>query len=658
MKHALALLGVIAVLSWTACRTVADAPRLLVLGIDGMDPQILSRLMAAGEMPNFKALAESGGFTPLATTMPPQSPVAWSTFITGLDPDGHGIFDFIHRDPGTLTPYLSTSRKGEDGSMQLLRRGRPFWDALVDRDIPATIFKVPANFPPAPNAGFMSGIFACSCYRAFAGMGTPDILGTYGTFTYYTDGSYTVPLHMSGGGRELTPGGDLRIPGGRIVSLQPQNGFCSPSIHGPDVDGEPREASLDLYIDEESAAIEIVLGEQRVVLKPGEWSRWMLVDYGREANRLTHLTGNVRFYLKAVTPHLKLYMTPVNLDPANPAMPISVPADEAARLQDELGTYYTQGMPDDTKALEAGVFDYDEFIRQDSLALEERRGHLHRELARFDSGFLFFYVHSLDQVSHMLWRATDPSHPGYREVFARHSQAIDRHYRSMDELLGKAMAAMLDDGEIVVLSDHGFASYERSFNINSWLQREGYLKVVEGVDPVGVSILNKRSIAWEQTSAYGLGLNALYLNMRGREDAGVVEVGERDEIVEEIRAKLLAEVDPRDGRRVIEKVYVVDTEMGSGAASPPDLLIGYARGYRSSGTAALGQIEAQVLQDNLSAWSGDHCMADHTVPGVLVSSMALDTETTPHLRDIAGSILQHYGVDPPEAMENRSVWRK
>ena len=294
----------------------------------------------------------------------------------------------------------------------------------------------------------------------------------------------------------------------------------------------------------------------------------MRVDYGRESYRLDHLNGIVRFYLKSVRPFLQLYMSPVNLDPANPAMPISVPAEEAGQLQAAMGPYYTQGMPDDTKALEAAVLDYDEFLSQDHLALEERRGHLRRELAQFDSGLLFFYVHSLDQVCHMLWRATDSSHPGYRAEFERHSLAIDRHYEAMDELLGEAMQSMAGNGEIVVLSDHGFAPYERSFNINSWLHSEGYLALSAGVDAVGASVLSQRSIRWENTKAYGLGLNALYLNLRGREDSGAVEMADRQAMTAEITNKLLAVTDPGNGRRVVEKVYYVDGAVGSAAAAP------------------------------------------------------------------------------------------
>ena len=657
---AIALLAAGLLAAASGCRPREDAPPLLVLGIDGMDPEILSRLRAAGRMPHFEALAASGGSTPLATTMPPQSPVAWSTFITGLDPRGHGIFDFIHRDPLTLRPYLSTSGEGPGGEMELLRRGRPFWDFLVERGVPVTIFKVPANFPPqAAHSGLWPRLAGCSCFRAFAGMGTPDMLGTYGTFTWYTDGPYTVPGHMEEAGQVLPRGGELQVAGGRIVSLDLRDGRSSPDIHGPPAEGGGRRAIFDLFVDRGTeggeGAVEIVLAGRRSVLRPGEWSPWLRVDYGRKSRGLARLTGIVRFHLKSVDPHVGLYMTPVNLDPGNPAMPVSVPAAEAARLEAALGPYYTQGMPADTKALEAGVLDYGEFLEQDELTLDERREHLRRELHKLDSGLLFFYVHSLDQVSHMLWRAADPAHPGHRPEFATWGQAIDHRYEAMDELLGEAMAALGGRGEIVVLSDHGFAPYERSFNLNTWLLREGYLQVRDGIgEEDGPSLQDESSVAWERTAAYGLGLNALYLNLRGREARGSVAPEDRDSRLGEIGDGLLALRDPENGRQVVERVYRVDGKAADGAA--PDLLIGYARGYRASGAAALGRIEAEVLSDNLAPWSGDHCMAAHTVPGVLVSSRPLRPGAAPHLRDLPVSILEHYGIGRPEGMTGRSIW--
>lgn len=177
--------------------------KVLVLGFDGMDPQILGRLVKEGKMPTFQKVIQSGDFASLATSIPPQSPVAWSNFITGMNPGGHGIFDFIHRDPETMFPYLSTSKTEPSkhtirigdwviplsaGKVTLLRKGKSFWEILDEHGIPATIIRVPANFPPidAP-------------VEQLSGMGTPDIHGTYGTFSFFTTEQLDKYGDVSGG---------------------------------------------------------------------------------------------------------------------------------------------------------------------------------------------------------------------------------------------------------------------------------------------------------------------------------------------------------------------------------------------------------------------------------------------------------------------------
>ena len=160
--------------------------KVLIIGFDGMDPQLLERMMGEDKMPNFRHLKETGSFLPVQTSMPPQSPVAWANFITGLTPGGHGIFDFIHNDPKTMIPYLSTSETKpagntiklgkwiiplSGGEVLLLRKGKAFWEILEDKGIPTTVFRIPSNFPPVKTEG-----------RALSGMGTPDIVGSYGTF--------------------------------------------------------------------------------------------------------------------------------------------------------------------------------------------------------------------------------------------------------------------------------------------------------------------------------------------------------------------------------------------------------------------------------------------------------------------------------------------
>ena len=639
------------------CQAPEPAPRLLVLGIDGMDAQLLERLMAADRMPHFQALARRGGYARLQTTTPPQSPVAWATFITGLDPEGHGIYDFLHRRPEELTPFLSTSAKGASGQMERLVRGTPFWDILGESGIPSTLFKVPSNFPPGGGTeGLLFGLYTDACpVRAFAGMGTPDILGTYGTFTYYTEGPYQVPEYLENGGQPLPPGGELEVPGGRVLSVHLENGRAQLPILGPELGGETFGAAAEIFLDREHETAEIVVGPHRLLLRVGEWSAWVRIDYGRQSYHLAHLTGIARYYLKAAAPHLQLYMTPVNIDPASPAMPVSAPAGAADELQQATGLYYTQGMPDDTKALDAGVFDYDDFLAQAALTRAERRRQMHYELDRFEEGLLFFYVHSIDQVSHMLWSASQPSHPGYRPALAPYGRAIEDLYLEMDELLGEALGNLDENATVVVMSDHGFAPFERAFNLNAWLAREGYLSISLAVPLEEAHLLMDGDVLWEQTRAYGLGLNALYLNLRGRERRGMVDQSERDALLDELERGLLALRDPEDGRPVVREVHRPDRSRADQPALTPDLLIGYARGYRASGETAIGQLGAAVLKDNLSPWSGDHCMAAEEVPGILLSSVPL-APGQHHLRDLPVSVLAFYGVAWPAAMSGHAVW--
>jgi len=609
-------------------------------------------------MPHFDALSREGGGTPLGTSIPPQSPVAWSTFITGLDPDGHGIFDFVHRVPGEFAPFLSTSRKDASGKMELLRRGVPFWEVLTDHDIPAVIFKVPANFPPSSGKGggclpFTS--FGCR-FHAFSGMGTPDILGTYGTFSYFTEGPYEVPQHLENGGKKLEPGEELEVSGGRIVSLELVEGRARLEIKGPEVEGREFKAGFDLLVDRGNQVAEIVVDEQRQILQVGEWSAWMRVDYGRKPNSLKHLTGICLFYLKSVEPYVQFYMSPVNIDPANPVMPVSAPEDAAEDLQREQGLYYTQGMPDETKALEAEVFDYEDFLAQSRLTLDERLRHMRFFLGRFEGGVLFFYVHSLDQLCHMLWRATDPNHPGYLPEFAQFRDVVDEYYVAMDELLGEAWELLGEDGDIIVMSDHGFAPYERSFNLNTWLWGESYLTIDPDIPFDQLQILEPGHVDWKKTRAYGIGLNALYLNLWGREKSGIVEEMDRGALLEEIEQELLQIRDPQNRKAVVKKVYRTDSMSGSYADLAPDLILGFARGYRMSGKSAIGKLTDAVLEDNLSAWSGDHCMAAEEVPGILLSNRPL-RDGSMHLRDIPVSILEYYDLEPLPEMAGKSIWK-
>ncbi len=625
--------------------------KLLVIGIDGMDPQLLERFMAEGKMPNFSALAARGSFTRLGTSIPPQSPVAWSNLITGMDPGGHGIFDFIHRDPATLEPYLSTSRVEpakhvlplgswrlplSSGATLLLRHGKSFWEILDARGIPSVVYRMPANFPPVKTHA-----------RTFSGMGTPDLLGTYGTFSFYTD-----DLFVAAG----------PVNGGHVYPIKLENGRIQAKLYGPYNTlrkGEP-QASLDfaVFVDPGEPVAKIVLPDHEVFLREGEWSPWVRVEF-ELLPVLASVRGICRFYLKEAHPGFKLYVSPVNLDPADPALPLSTPEKYSRELAQELGPFHTLGIAEDTKALSGGYLTDDEYLQQARLVLDEQLRAFDYELARFRAGLFFFYFSSLDLNSHMFWRTLNEQHPAGSDPLAeKHASVLEQFYIAMDLALGKALERLDERTTLLVLSDHGFAPYLRSFNLNAWLQQKGYLALKEGATPGAGSAAGDffKDVDWSRTRAYGLGLNGLYLNLSGREKQGIVHPGaEADALLAELVRELLAVRDPTSPMPVITRVDRA-TEVYSGPFVPqaPELLIGYNRGYRAGWGTVLGGISAEVFEDNLDPWSGDHCMDYTLVPGVILSNRKL-AATAPSLTDIAPTILAEFGVAKPPQMKGASV---
>jgi predicted AlkP superfamily phosphohydrolase/phosphomutase len=388
----------------------------------------------------------------------------------------------------------------------------------------------------------------------------------------------------------------------------------------------------------------IVIGDEEALLAEGEWSAWLPADF--ELSLPTQsLHGMVRFYLRRVRPTLQLYATPVNLDPHEPAMPISSPASFADDLARANGRFYTQGMPEDTKALTAGIFDRDDFLKQASMTAAENRRQLRWLLDEFMGGFLFFYFGHIDQVSHMMWGATDPTHPAHDSVAdARYADVVEKLYVQADSIVGETLAQLDERDLLVVMSDHGFTSWKRAVNLNAFLEERGYL----AADPSsGQSALAYfPGVDWSRTQAYALGLNGLYINLRGRERYGIVPADQRRTIMDELSSALLRLTDPATGARVVERVYDRDgvfsdtghVEIG------PDLIVGYAKGYRGSNESAVGQITKPTVTDNLDAWSGDHAMVHDAVPGVLFSGAPLNLPVT-SLRDLAAAVLTEFRID-------------
>jgi predicted AlkP superfamily phosphohydrolase/phosphomutase len=632
--------------------TGSTAKKVLILGIDGMDPNLLDRFISEGLMPNFKKLIAGGDFSPLGTSLPPQSPVAWSNFITGTNPGGHGIYDFIHRSPRDFELFLSTSRpEGEPntlklmgwniptsgGEMQNLRQGPTFWHVLNDHDIPATIFKMPANFPPKDCAS-----------RTLSGLGTPDLLGGYGTYSYFTS---------------RRPANASRIKdGGALYEVRLVDNSFKGKILGPlnlKAEPEPSFSEFTFYRDPRNKIAKIVLEDEEFLLKEGEWSGWKRLSFKVMPSLMpgSAITGIVKFYAQQVHPGVKLYVTPINIDPVNPAVPISTPAAYAKELADTVGLFHTRGLPSDTKALSQMTLTDEEYLEQSLQILDERLVLFDYEINRFKDGCLFFYVSNIDQDSHMLWRCMDPGHPQYDpDARPEVKNAIRSHYQKMDQLIARALDKVDDRTTLLILSDHGFTSFEREVNVNSWLLDNGYLALL---DPARrAETRDFRNIDWSNTIAYNCGLNGLYLNVVDREKTGTVFPDEVDRTMDEIAGKMEALVDEKTGRKAVQKLYrAKEVYSGPYLKEAPDMILGFSPGYRISDDSPLGEFPEEIVTDRDDKWAGDHCIDPETVPGTLVCNRQIE-KTNPKLYDLAPTILKEFGIEPPAEMTGKPILKK
>jgi predicted AlkP superfamily phosphohydrolase/phosphomutase len=676
------LIVTVAVLAfwWRAARSAVgvdpSAGRLLVLGIDGMDPKLLKELIEQGKMPNFARLAETGDFKALETSVPPQSPVAWSNVISGTNAGTHEIFDFIHRDPApadprlAILPYLSTSEVVtpekeraislgrwsiplSGSTMQLRRQGPSFWNELAAHGVNTTVYRMPANYPPATVSG--PGRCACLC-----GMGTPDLFGGYGSFTLFTPDAPLGGRHVSGGRLEYWPDDTDHVTG----KLTGPANFLLKAEEGK----APPRMTIEFQVtrDAQADVAKLDIQQHLLLLKQGEWSDWVPLEFKtgipgsavlNALNSPTSIPFMVRFFLKQVHPKLQLYVSPLNIDPKNAVNPISDPEEFAGDLADASGRYYTAGIPQDNKALRAHSLTEEEFLVQCRIVLAERTTQYRQALKNFDDGCLFFYFGSVDQLSHIFWRDRDPEHPGrLPEQEGKFTHVIEDCYVQMDGLVGEALEVLREEDSILILSDHGFTAFRRGFNLNSWLVENNYMLLYESDKQADNDMFSDTN--WSRTRAYGCGINGLYVNLLNRERYGTVKPGDDyDALLTEISEGLL-QVRDDDGSQVIQTVYRVDKLYPD--ADPeiaPDLIVGYAAGYRASWATVLGGTPEELIEDNLDRWSGDHCIAHKAVPGIVVCNRKLP-KNDPSLCDIAPTMLQLFGIDPPAQMQGRSLFAK
>jgi predicted AlkP superfamily phosphohydrolase/phosphomutase len=652
----------------------AGPPGLFVLGIDGVDPVILQRMIDEGQMPHFADLASDGSFQELGTSNPPQSPVAWSNFVTGMNPGGHGIYDFIHRDPRTYMPLSSATAppSGDEPIMLEMfglalpvaggdeiannRSGTPFWDLLHDAGVPVEVYRMPGNFPPTPSQA-----------RTLAGMGTDDLRALNGKYYWFTDEILFGTGELKA---ELT-----------VVTREDEDGdgfaeTISTSLKGPqdamrtDPPSPYIEVPMTVHISPLEPTAWIRVGGGQTIVSEGSWSDWVEVSFDAMPMGLAPVTGMVRFYLKQVAPDFKLYVSPLNFAPAVPVTPIATPDEFTTELHDRLGNFYTQGMPEEVNALKDGLFEISDFIGQVNLVHEDGHAMLDMALDRFDRGDMtFMYLSDIDLQCHMLWHVDDPKHedaprhPAWTDKDASQGAgAIEEFYRGIDKALGDVRQRLPEDTVLIVMSDHGFQPYTRKVHLNTWLRDEGYL-VLNGDRKDGKVMLitdhdtgevnwEANSIDWRKTKAYALGFNGIYLNRQDRESQGIVTDAEADAVAAEIIAKLKALRDPQGGATVVVEAYTAaEAYQGTRVDEAPDIVVGFNAGYGNSEKSTLGDVvDAPVIYDNTGHdFTGNHLMDPSVVPGILLSNLPI-VGSGHDLTDVTATLLHHFGVAPGSGM--------
>lgn len=612
------------------------AKKVIVIGLDGLEPKIVEAMLEAGDLPALANLRTRGGLWRVATTYPAQTPVAWSTFATGVNPGGHGIFDFIRRDPSTYLPDLSLSRYEQKSAflppkVVNLRRGRPLWEPLSDAGIPSVVLRCPCTYPPDKLKG-----------RMLSGMGVPDLRGGLGTPTFY-----------SGADSSVEPGESENVVQVRLDG----GGRFDTHIIGPRNPKSGEDIKLDVAVHVDRAARKVVIrsgGEpESLEVREGEWSDWLRLKF--KAGALTTIRGLLRFYLVRLEPVLELYASPINFDHSAPLFPISTPWDYAAELAGELGTYYTTGMVEDHTGLSNGRFGEQAFLDQCEQVLDEREKMMHYELARLEEGFFFILFDTPDRVQHMFWRFGEDGHPANDgPVPDEMKRVIAEHYRSCDRIVGRALEHAGDDTLFIVMSDHGFNSFQRGVNLNTWLLEQGLLALKPGLSPGEEAGDLLRGIDWSRTRAYALGLGDIYLNLAGREGEGIVGPDEVSAVESQIIDGLTGLADPKRGGVAIRNVRRrAEIYSGPYASESPDLLVGFAEGYRASWATSLGGVPEVLLEDNVKRWGGDHVIDPALVPGVLLANRVLRDGAG--MADLAPTILDALGVPKGDAMEGTSL---
>src|SRR5437667_5278655 len=443
-------------------------------------------MLERGELPNLARIQQSGSYSRLKTTYPAQTPVAWSSFVTGTNPGGHGIFDFISRNPETYQPDIALSHFGPPKNSLARtrvvnrRKGIRLWEPLMKAGVASTVLRCPCTFPPETLHG-----------RMLSGVGVPDMRGSQSKGTFYTQdraasAQENEQLIYLESGMEVS----ARVVGPRNTRQSPPSDTYS---------------EIRVCVDKPSRKLVIQTGGDPATFEVTErsWSEWVRFKF--KFSMLQSASGIARFYVRQLEPHLEFYVSAVNFDPAAPMFPVSSPANYAKELSEKIGLFSTLGMAEEHNGLNNGRLDESAYLQQCDLVLRERQRMMQFELDRFTEGFFFMLFDTPDRVQHMLWRFRDPSHPGFdRDLAPTFATRIEEHYTQWDALLSSILDRVDEHTLLIVLSDHGFGTFRRAFHTNTWLWQNGLLALKDNRKPEDDLADGSTAIDWSRTYAYAV----------------------------------------------------------------------------------------------------------------------------------------------------------
>jgi predicted AlkP superfamily phosphohydrolase/phosphomutase len=591
---------------------------VLILGFDSFDPTTFETLSSQGKLPNLTRYAEQGGYARLQVCDPPQTEVSWTSIATGLDPGGHGIFDFVHRDPATYLPYPSLlPTRHSPWGIQFVSpfNARTIFDEVAHQGYPAITLWWPATFPAKLQ----------SLVQTIPGLGTPDINGRLGVGTCFT----TDPSLRNQ--ERKTP-----------IRLLQKRGkdYYTADLEGPtSKKGKTTQSVTTLLqlIFHEDKSADLMVNERKISLVLGRWSPIFEITF--KIGPFLNLRTLTRAILTQTHPDVRLYLLPLQIHPLASPWRYAAPPSFPKQIWKACGPYLTIGWPQDTTALEEGLINDDQFLDLCLSIHHTRVCILENRIQTLREGILAAIFDCLDRVQHMF--------RGHRQ------DIVEDWYIRLDDLVGQIAPSITNrrDVKLFILSDHGFTDFRYKVHLNRWLMEKGYLVSNTNKGTGGLEDVN-----WSRTLAYAVGLNSIYTNLANRESQGILTQDQHMELLPRLKEQLENWQGP-DGQPVVQRVlFQWEAFQGPYSRQGPDLVIGYSPGYRASAETGLGKWKESSIEPNNDHWRADHCVNSQSVPAVLFSNSTLQGFSHLSFRDIPALVLgkpieqTHFEPHPPSSL--------